>query len=253
MRGPLAGVRIAVTREEGRGGRLSAILAARGARIVVCPVVRTERIADPPGAAAAVRGWGRYDWTVFASARAVEELLAFCVHRGLDPRRVGTVAAVGPGTAAAVRARLGRGVRAVPARHEAAALGAALGRVRGLRALVPRARGGRDVLPRALRRGGASVTVLTLYRTVPDRRGLARLDGLLARGAVDTVAFTSGSAVAAAARSLGERLCGIAAASIGPVTSRALRARGIRPAMEGSPATLHGLARAIVRYHRGKA
>jgi uroporphyrinogen-III synthase len=253
MRGPLAGVRIAVTREEKDGGRLGATLAARGARVLLCPVVRTVRLADPPGAAAAARGWGRFDWTVFASARAVEELLAFCVRRGLDPGRAGRVAAVGPGTAAAVRSRLGLRVSVTPARHEAAALPAALGRLRGLRVLLPRGRGGRDVLPRALRRGGASVTVLALYRTVPDRAGLSRLGRLLARGAVDAVAFTSGSAVAAAAGALKAPLRRVPAASIGPVTSKALRAHGIRPAAEGAPSTFAGLARAIVRYHRGKA
>ena len=78
-----------------------------------------------------------------------------------------TVAAIGPGTARALRAH---GIEAdvVPERAVAEGLVEALADVPVQRALIARAAEGRDVLPDALRERGASVDVVALYETVPE-------------------------------------------------------------------------------------
>ena len=78
-----------------------------------------------------------------------------------------TVAAIGPGTARALRAR---GVEAdvVPERAVAEGLVEALADVPVRRALIARAAEGRDVLPDALRARGAEVDVVALYETVAE-------------------------------------------------------------------------------------
>jgi uroporphyrinogen III methyltransferase/synthase len=228
-----------------------------GARVIPCPAIRRETISDPRGADAVVRGWNRFDRIVFTSSFAVSAFAQFARVRGL--RVVGVpgrkFAAVGSETAKAIRRVLHVRVTTVPPRFTGESLARALGRVRGLRILVPRALVAREVLPRTLRRRGAVVRVLALYRTVPDHRGIVALRRLVGAGRAGWVTFASPSAVNFAMRALGRTgrrafRCRIRAASIGPVTSRALRRWGIVPSAEAAPSTSAGLARAIVRYHR---
>ena len=123
-----------------------------------------------------------------------------------------------------------------------AALLEALGDVAGRRVLVATAQGARDVLPDGLREGGAEVDVVHLYRTVPEP-----VDAEAVRSA-DLITFTSSSTVASLAAVLGDgALNGLRAASIGPVTSAALREHGIEPAVEADPHTVDGLVAAVER------
>ncbi|MGI8984267.1 MAG: uroporphyrinogen-III C-methyltransferase, partial [Acidimicrobiales bacterium] len=97
---PLFGRRVVVTRAGAQTSSLVAKLRALGAETVE---LATIEIAEPAGAG--LRGVmpARYDWVAFTSANAVERVFA-----GLrDARAFGAalVAAVGPGTAAALAAR----------------------------------------------------------------------------------------------------------------------------------------------------
>ena len=78
-----------------------------------------------------------------------------------------TVAAIGPGTARALRAH-GIEPDVVPERAVAEGLVEALADVPVRRALIARAAEGRDVLPDALRERGAEVDVVALYETVAE-------------------------------------------------------------------------------------
>jgi len=152
-----------------------------------------------------------------------------------------TVAAIGPATARALRDR-GVVPDVVPAEAVSESLLAALGDVAGRRVLVATAQGARDVLPDGLREGGAEVDVVHLYRTVPEP-----VDAEAVRSA-DLITFTSSSTVASLAAVLGDgALNGLRAASIGPVTSAALREHGIEPAVEADPHTVDGLVAAVER------
>jgi len=255
--GPLAGLRVVTTRERDADHVLAGILRLVGARVIQCPAIRRERIAHPPGAAAVARGLKAFDWMVFTSAAAAREMAGFCRARRLSVRSLARtkVAAVGRETARAVRRFLGVRVAVVPEESSGEALAGSLGRIRGCRILVPRALVGRENLPRGLRARGAAVVILPLYRTVPDRRGLAELRRLVRAGRVDWAVFASPSAASAAMRALGPagRLrfrAGVRAAAIGPVTARALKRWGVGAALVARETSMGGLARAIVRYHR---
>jgi len=139
----------------------------------------------------------------------------------------------------------------VPERFVAEGLVEALADVPVSRALVARAAQARDVLPDALRERGAEVDVVALYETVAEpvsdqqRSAVARADYLT---------FTSSSTVRfffdAAGDSLGPatRL-----ASIGPVTSDALRERGHEPDLEATRHDIDGLVEALVADVGGRA
>jgi uroporphyrinogen III methyltransferase / synthase len=230
-RRPLHGRRVAVTRARAQASVLAARLEQLGAEVVQAPAIRIEPLPfEPPDL-------GSYDIVVVTSRNGVELLLPGDVRslRGV------TVAAIGTATAAALR---DRGVVAdvVPAEAVSEALLDALGDVGGRSVLVATAAAARDVLPDGLRSRGAGVDVLPLYRTVPEP-----VDAGAVRGA-DLVTFTSSSTVANLAAALGSGgLDGLAAVSIGPVTSAALRERGVEPLAEADPHDVDGLVGAVLR------
>jgi uroporphyrinogen III methyltransferase/synthase len=256
LRKPLAGRTILVTRPEGLAGPLADGLRALGARAWSVPVIRFGPPASWKRLDAALRRFGIYDAAVFASARAVDSVFSRAATLRLRltaPRRV---LAVGPATARALRRR---GWRArMPETHRAEHLAAVAGKVRGQRIFLPRAQAGREALPVLLRARGARVDAVTAYRTLAERRGAQRLRAAAAGGRVDAVVFTSGSAVehllgqltAASRRRLFSRA---AAASIGPVTSAALKRRGLAAAIEAPRATAASLCRAIARHFAPEA
>ena len=152
-----------------------------------------------------------------------------------------TVAAIGPGTARALRAH---GIEAdiVPERSVAESLVEALEHVPVKSALIARAQDARDVLPDALRERGAEVEVLALYRTVaeelsPDARAAAL--------GADYATFTSASSARFFHDAAGS-LAGPRIVSIGPVTSEALRALGTEPDVEAPVHTPDGLLDALL-------
>jgi uroporphyrinogen III methyltransferase/synthase len=152
------------------------------------------------------------------------------------------VAAIGPGTARALRDR-GIEPDVVPDRAVAEGLVEALRDVPVERALIARAAEGRDVLPDALRQRGAHVDVVALYETVAEPLD----DGTKAAAAgADYLLFTSGSSVrffvAAGGSLTGPRLV-----AIGPATSAELRAHGAEPDVEADPHTPDGLIEALLR------
>ena len=254
---PLRGATIFVTRPRRRAAELARRLRDLGARVVCTPLIRVAPPASWRRLDEALRSLEAYDAVVFTSANGVASFFdrAATVLRG-RPRRPGRLYAIGPATARELARRGWRGVR-VPERHEGAALARSLGAVAGRRILLPRAAVARELLPRALRRAGARVDVVHAYRTVSDLAGRRILARALRRGGADLVTFTSASTVeeffASAGRAHARRFLRGRAASIGPVTGRALRSRGAPPVVEARTSTAAGLAAAIARWSRSRA
>ena len=149
------------------------------------PLIRIEPLAGPPIEPAS------YDVVCVTSPNSPRLLLD---RVGGDARRLAglDVAAIGPGTAAALR-EAGIVADIVAERYVAEGLLEALqGRVEGQRFLIARAEEARDTLPEGLRAAGAkAVDVVALYRTVAERP--AGVDA----AAADLVTFTSSSTVRA--------------------------------------------------------
>jgi uroporphyrinogen-III synthase len=114
------------------------------------------------------------------------------------------------------------------------------------RILLPRAAVARDLVPRELSRRGATVEVVEAYQTVAPAR-LAEGARAIRDRKPHWITFTSSSTVtnfiAAAGR---EALSQLKIASIGPITSSALRQHGIEPTVEAEPHTIGGLVDAIL-------
>ncbi|HVE13064.1 MAG TPA: inositol monophosphatase family protein [Elusimicrobiota bacterium] len=243
--GPLTGETVVVLRPRGRTAPLVARLEALGARVHAIPAVKIEPPRSWTPLDRALRSLGAYDAIAFSSASGVE---AFFRRAGKRPKPPARVFAVGPATAAALAER---GWKAAPAPRNGGgeALARSMGRVRGLRVLLPRAESGRRELAQALRAAGARVDEAPAYRTVFDPAGARAIRALLESAGHPWVVFASGSQVSAflAAAGAGARpfFQRARAASIGSATSAALRRAGIEPALEAPETSSRSLAAAL--------
>jgi uroporphyrinogen-III synthase len=207
-------MKVVLTATEQLSRPLADALRAEGLEVETCPLVAVEPLAGPP-----VRADG-YEWLLLTSRNGVEALFARL--EGPLPR----VAVVGRGTAEALREH-GVEPELVAAISTQEGLAAELPGPRG-RVLFAGAEDARDVLVREL---GADF--VPLYRTVELRP--ARFPD------ADIVVLASASA----ARSLAELGLNLPCASIGPVTSAAARARGLRVVAEAPTHDREGLVEAV--------
>lgn len=250
---PLAGKRVVVTRASEQASELAVRLRALGAEAIEMPTLRFLPPADGYVALdAALCDLARFDWLVFTSATAVEQVWQRLAAVGQETAALGKVrvAAVGRGTAGALAAR-GVRVDVIPERFVAEGLLEALADepLAGQRFLLPRADRAREVLPQGLRDRGAEVIAPDAYRTVPaipDEATLARLDE-----GVDYLTFASGSSVQTFVQAVGsERLARLLTRArivvIGPVTARSAREQGLPVHQEATEATIDGLLAALV-------
>jgi uroporphyrinogen III methyltransferase/synthase len=237
-RGPsgLAGRTIAVTRARPQASSLAARLRGLGATVVEAPAIRIEPID------AAFPDLEDYDLLCLTSPNGVRRLFELVT----DARALAgpIVAAIGPGTAAALREH-GVVADVVPERSVAEGLVATLEGVDVRRALLVRGEEGRDVLPDALRERGATVDIVAVYRTVPMPLSPAERDAALA---ADDLVFASASAARAFHAAAGT-LAGPRIVSIGPATSAAIRELGFEPAVEAAEHTPDGLIAALLERH----
>ena len=111
--------------------------------------------------------------------------------------------------------------------------------------LYAAAQGARETLYEGLEELGAVVDQVVLYRSVADGEGAESLRAQLESGEIDLVTFTSASSVNGFVDAVGEDAARRApAATIGPITSSAARARGLDVRVEAARSTIDGLVEA---------
>jgi uroporphyrinogen III methyltransferase / synthase len=258
-RKPLFGKRVLITRPEGQASSTAQGLRDAGAEPVLVPAIRIVAPSDPEPLRRAVREIDGYGWAVFTSANGVRAFFGELAAQQKDARRLCTVrvAAIGPATAAELRAR-GVEPDAVPDEYRGEAVADALlarhgGPASGVRVLLARAEVARDALPERLRAAGAAVDVVSAYRTVaPGEPERARLRELIAGGEVDVLTLTSSSTLLRTLEALGEDgvalLARLTVASIGPITTETAQRRGVRVDVTATEYTERGLIAALERY-----
>ena len=249
---PLGGRTVAVTRARAQASGLATRLRGLGADVIEAPAIRIQEIEGP------APDLSRYDLVCLTSPNGVRLLFERLHRAGQDARAFGAagnarptrIAAIGPGTAAALREH-GLIADVVPERFVAEGLVEALADVPVSRALIARAAQARDVLPDALRERGAEVDVLDLYETVAEPMSERQRETV---AGADYVTFTSSSTVRFFFASLDGALPQHARlVSIGPVTSETLREHGREPDVEATRHDIDGLVGALVQDVTGSA
>lgn len=251
---PLFGQRIVVTRTREQASQLAQQLSEMGAEILEIPTIRIEPPAEKDDLKDAILGLHGYDWVVFTSPNGVTTFFEYYFKAFDDLRDIGGVkiAAVGPATAAKVK-ELHLKVDVMPEEYVSARVAKALSDfedIENLRILLMRAEVANRELPKELEAMGAIVDDVASYRTVmetEDRNGAAAR--LLELGA-DWITFTSSSTVENFhARfnlpELVKRFPRLRLASIGPETTKTIKALGLEPAFEAKPHNIAGLVNGL--------
>jgi uroporphyrinogen III methyltransferase/synthase len=253
---PLFGQRIVVTRARAQAADFTRRLAELGAEVLEIPTIKTVPTSNRQGVVDALLELNAYDWLVFTSANGVAAFFELFFKRFQDLRDIGgaRIAAVGPATAAKLR-ELHLQVDLTPDEALGAKIAGAFAKnesVENLKMCLLRGGEANSDLPRELEELGAIVDDIAIYHTVAETEDLSGAGAdLLERGA-DWITFTSGSTVEHFhARfdlpKLLKRFPQINLASIGPETTKAIRALKLEPALEAKEHTTDGLIAELLR------
>ena len=248
---PLQGKKIVVTRARAQASDLVRSLSEKGAEVLEFPTIEILPPSRSDEIDREIRRLSDYDWVIFTSVNGVRFFFGRVRFLGKDSRIFAStrIAAIGEKTAEALQEK---GLRAdlVPDDFTSRALFESLrakNLVRGKKFLLGRA----DIAPpdlcESLKKEGADVVEIEVYRTHPqfDKQ---KLFEWLGKQGVDFVTFTSSSTVRnffepippSMRKKLRTRFV-----TIGPVTSRTLREYGFRPFKEAKVHTIEGLVETL--------
>jgi uroporphyrinogen III methyltransferase / synthase len=253
---PLFGKRIVVTRSRWQAVKFFQKLSVLGADVQEIPAVKGVDPDNKDALIDALLALNSYDWLVFTSVNGVASFFEYFFRRFHDLRDLGgaKIAAVGPATAAKLRELhlqvdlmpeefIGRKIAEAFAKHSS---------IENSKVCLLRAENANRDLPDALEEMGAIVDDIGLYKTVAETEDFfGAAENFLAHGA-DWITFTSGSTVEFFhARfdlpKLLKKFPQMKLASIGPETSKTIRALKIEPALEAKTHTTDGLLAELLK------
>ena len=257
---PLAGKSILITRAREQSGVFVTFLKKLGAEVVEFPTIEIVPPLSWKEIDRAISRLRTYDWIIFTSANGViffwQRLNKKRKSNHLPPSL--KVCAIGPATANQLRER-GVPVHHIPKEFIAESIleGFQQMAIQGKRLLLARAKKARDILPKGLKKMGAEVDVVEVYRTVKPKAGSNKLGKLLKDQEIDVIAFTSSSTVNHFAELLKKEdlkklLKGIAIACIGPVTAKTANGWGMNVQIQPKQYTIPALTQAITQYFNKK-
>ncbi|MGQ9648946.1 MAG: uroporphyrinogen-III synthase [Phycisphaerae bacterium] len=250
---PLQGQTIAVTRMRDQADSLSRFLRSAGAEVIEAPTIELRPVEDYDKVDDALRHLDRYQWLVLTSANGVDAMFARIRTIGLDARCLGQVkiAAIGSATARRLTERGARPGLVPPEALGESMAQALIGQgVKGSRILLLVADIARTQLLDKLQAAGAQCDSLAIYQTARPAALPEVFVDRLDRGEIDWITLTSPSSFVNLLSLLGPQRCRrlrtVGLASIGPVTTQAIREAGYLVAAEANPHDVPGLASAII-------
>ncbi len=252
---PLFGRRIVVTRTRTQASQLSSRLSELGAEVMEIPTIKVVAPDDPQALVDGIMSLNTYSWLVFTSPNGVEFFFKYFFQAFEDLRDLGgtRIAAVGPATEAKLK-ELHLKVDVKPDKYVTAEVAKAINRfesVENLNILLARAQKANPELPGELEALGAIVDDVACYQTVPETADVSGAAEKMTDVGADWITFTSSSTVENFhARfdlpDLIETYPELKLASIGPETSKAIRALGLEPTIEAGEHTIKGLVAALL-------
>lgn len=254
-RRPLFGKRIVVTRTRQQAGVLSQGLRALGADTYELPTIRIEKPHDLMGFGELVQDCHKYEWIIFTSPNGVEAFFELFYKLYKDARDIGPakLVAIGPGTAKKI-AEYRFSVDFIPEKSVAESLVEEFiehaGSVDNQTILWVRGESARDTVAKLLHEKGAILDEAIAYRTVPETEDLAGGQARFKEEGADVLTFASGSAV--------DHFMALKLpippetkiASIGPVTTAALKRHGLKAHITPKTHDIPGLIAAIGEYFK---
>lgn len=246
-------MKVLITRPRAQADDFADKLRSAGYEPILFPVIEIRPVENTAALERALENIQKYEWAIFTSVNAVDVVLKDCVSAVFSGVKV---AAIGPKTAEALRARSIE-PNFIPDEYVAEAILPGLGDVKNKWILFPRAEIARQELPEAIANAGGVVHEITVYRTLPAETDT---DGLRAlKSGVDIITFTSASTVgnfAAIARQNGLDPLNLPNhplfACIGPITEQAAREAGFQNIVVAKEYTTDGLLEEMVHRYTSR-
>lgn len=273
---PLQDITLINTRAQTQSEGLTESLSELGAHVLEIPMISFEAPQNTGPIAAALSQIENFDWIIFTSVNAVEHFFSYAKRGGKSAEDItAKIASVGKATSASLKEH-GLNIDLL-ASGQATAEGLITafsqlysqecnqtqhGCMQGIKVLMPRAQKAREVLPAWLTEQGARLLVAPVYQTVAP--GIRDDHAECLAGAISQpqhklgVIFTSPSTFnnfVAALTERGESPDEFAkqtvAFSVGPVTTAAIKKRGLefKDLVEASESYIASLISAIVDYY----
>jgi uroporphyrinogen III methyltransferase/synthase len=253
---PLFGKRVVVTRSREQAGPLTQKLRDLGAEVLEVPTIKFGPPTRRQDLIDALLELNSYNWLVFTSPNGVTTFFEYFFRQFHDMRDLGgaRIAAVGPATAKKLK-ELHLQVDIMPDEAIGSAVAEAFKEfesIENLKICLLRAEVANRDLPDALEAEGAIVDDIALYQTLPETEDVEGSAASLNEKGADWVLFTSGSTVEHfhARFNLPElraRFPGLRLATIGPETTKVMKALGVNPDVEAKQHTTEGLIAAVLK------
>jgi len=244
-RKPLFGMKMIVTRAPHQSAKMGEMLAEKGAEVFYVPTINIVPIEPNDRLKEAIRRIDEYFCVIFTSVNGASIFFDKLFAEGRDARSMyrAKILPIGAATADFIRSR-GIIPDFVPESFTSEGIIEVLKKteVRGRRFLLPRAEQARDVIGQYITDQGGACDVIPVYRTtLPENTALPKEKP-------DVVTFTSASTAENFITLFGSGILEAATvASIGPITTEALRRHDVRVDITASRHDVEGLADAIVQ------
>lgn len=249
-RRPLFGKTVLVARPAEQAAALTQPLAELGAEAISAPAIRIRSLASSRTVQETIGRLNQFGAIAFSSRNGAEAFGDALRQAGKDARALGSakLAAIGPGTAAALREQhlVPDVVAAEPYQAETLA-DAALALPGGGSILLVRASRGRETLAETLRAAGRKVEQVVFYESEDVEAAEEAIVDRMREGEIDYVVATSSMIARSLVRQYGEALKKAKLVSISPLTSRTLDELGHPASLEASTATMRGIVEALLR------
>ncbi|MGC2659500.1 MAG: uroporphyrinogen-III synthase [Bryobacteraceae bacterium] len=235
--------RVVVTRAAHQAEELAGPLRANGFTVLLVPMIGVAPPIDREPISRAARDCNGYDWIIFTSTNAVRAFASEGAKVNIP------VATVGAATRRAAE-EYGWRVGITPPEYIAESLIEAFAErdLANQRILIPAAADTRDVVAPALRRRGAQVDLVEAYRNVAPQESAVLAKEVFRDPYPEWVTFASPSAVDNLIAVMGQApFIGTRIASIGPITTAAVRKYDLAVAIEPVEHTIQGLVQALVQ------
>ncbi|MDD2619796.1 MAG: uroporphyrinogen-III C-methyltransferase [Syntrophomonadaceae bacterium] len=251
---PLWGKRVVVTRARAQASQLLNRIRDLGAQAIEFPSITIEKEANLGALYKAFQKIEEYNWIIFTSVNAADIFFAEMQNEAKDIRDLHgiKIAAIGTATKQSLEAR-GLRVDVVPEEYRAEGIIKTLRPYikEGQWILLPRARGARNILPDTLRKWGAHVNEVYLYRAAASNQVSQDTLNSIKDGNLDYLTFTSSSTVSNFVKIIGaENVARLKnrfkVACIGPVTAQTALEQGFNVDIMAKEYTIDGLLKAIV-------
>jgi len=259
-RKPLFGKKILVTSPEVQASRMADYLSALGAEVIKFPAIKITPVDNYDKIDKAIKRIERYHWIIFTSQNGVDFFMERFAKSGRDIRDLKGIrfATIGKRTSEKLR-EYKINTDFVPREYTSEALVKGLKRykVRGKNFLITKSKKVRDIISNELKKIGAKVYEMPLYKIEEKKENIKKVEPLLKHNEIDGIIFTSPSGVKSffnrlKSKKLRNCIKNTKIISIGPVTARAIESFGIQNDIIPEEYTVKAIVEAIERYFKNK-